>query len=134
MEKILTFIFNEKKEWLLLKESDKDPQFHKSFWYTVTGGKEDYDNSLEDTVVREVKEETDLDVEEMNDLDWILEYDSLGVHCIEHVYVSRVKDGDIILNEENIDYKWCDLDEYVEMIEWWGEDKSYLKERLKKFI
>ena len=134
MEKILTFIINEKSEWLLLKGSDKDPQFHKSFWYTVTGGKEEYDSSLEDTVIREVKEETDLDVEEINDLDWTFEYDSLGVHCIEHVYVSRVKDGDIILNEENIDYKWCELDEYVEMIEWLGEDKSYLKERLKKFI
>ena len=56
MEKILTFIINEKSEWLLLKGSDKDPQFHKSFWYTVTGGKEEYDNSLEDTVIREVKE------------------------------------------------------------------------------
>ena len=45
-----------------------------------------------------------------------------------------MKDGNIKLNEENIDYKWCDIDEYIEMIEWLGEDKSYLKERLKKFI
>ena len=133
MEKILTFIINEKSEWLLLKGSDKDPQFHKSFWYTVTGGKEEYDSSLEDTVIREVKEETDLDVEEINDLDWTFEYDSLGKHCIEYAYVSKVKYGNIKLNEENIDYKWCDLDEYIEMIEWWGEDKNELYQRLEAF-
>ena len=39
-EKILTFIINENNEFLLLKTSDKDLQFHKSFWYVVTGSYE----------------------------------------------------------------------------------------------
>lgn len=62
MEKIFTFIINEKNELLLLLGSDKDPQFHKSFWYVVTGGCEEYDKTKEDTVIREVKEETNLDI------------------------------------------------------------------------
>lgn len=53
MEKILTFIIKENK-LLLLKGSPRDPQFHKSFWYVVTGACEHFDKSLEDTVKREV--------------------------------------------------------------------------------
>ena len=49
MEKILSFIVNEKKELLLLKGSQNDPQFKKSLWYIVTGACEQCDNSKEDT-------------------------------------------------------------------------------------
>ena len=35
MDKILTFIVNEYNEILLLKGSENDPQFKKSFWYGV---------------------------------------------------------------------------------------------------
>ena len=38
MDKILTFIVNEYNEILLLKGSENDPQFKKSFWYVVTRG------------------------------------------------------------------------------------------------
>ena len=46
MEKILTFIVNKDNKLLLLLGSSNDPQFHKSFWYTVTGAKEDFDEDL----------------------------------------------------------------------------------------
>lgn len=62
MRKILSFIINDKNEFLLLLGSDKDPQFKKSFWYVVTGGCENEDLNLKDTVKREIKEETNLDV------------------------------------------------------------------------
>lgn len=38
MDKIFTFVVNEENKILLLLGSDKDPQYHKSFWYVVTGG------------------------------------------------------------------------------------------------
>ena len=60
MDKILTFIVNEYNEILLLKGSKNDPQFKQSFWYVVTGGCENYDLNKEETVKREVKEETNL--------------------------------------------------------------------------
>ena len=118
MNKILSFIINEKNEFLSLLGSDKDPQFKKSFWYVVTGGCEDEDSSLKETVKREIKEETNLDVLESTYLNWIFKYKSLGIDCIEYVFISRVNDTDtdIILNEENIDYKWCSLEEFVNLI------------------
>ena len=84
------------------------------------GGKERYDHTLEETVSREVKEETDLDVEKTKYLNWIFQYKSLGVNCKEYVYISLVNDGEIVLNEESIDYKWCGLDEFIDLIEWYG--------------
>lgn len=36
MKKICTFVINEENKILLLLGSDKDPQFHRSFWYVVT--------------------------------------------------------------------------------------------------
>lgn len=131
-KKILTFIVNENNKFLLLKEAENDPQFHKSFWYVVTGSCEKYDKNMIDTVIREVKEETNLDVIEVNYLDKIFYYKSLGKNCIEHVYLSKVKTGNVILNEENVDFKWCNFDEFVNLINWF-EDKSELVKLLNEY-
>lgn len=130
--KILTFVVNENNKFLLLKGSENDPQFHKSFWYVVTGSCEKYDKNMTDTVKREVKEETNLDVIEVNYLDKIFYYKSLGKNCVEYVYLSKVKDGNVILNEESVDFKWCDFDEFVDLINWF-ENKSELVKLLNEY-
>ena len=132
-EKILTFIVNENNQFLLLKGNKNDPQFHKSFWYVVTGSCEKEDINKVATVAREVKEETNLDVIETIYLNKVFEYNSLGKNCIEYVFLSKVKNSDIILSEEHIDYKWCNFNEFIELI-YWFEDKENLIALLKKFI
>ena len=62
-DKVMVIIKNEDNKYLLLKGSDKDPQFKTSFWYFITGAVEDIDKDIIDTVKREVKEETNLDIE-----------------------------------------------------------------------
>lgn len=132
VKKVLTFIVKDNK-LLLLKGSDKDPQFHESFWYVVTGSMEEEDNSLEDTVRREVKEETNLDVVKINRIPLIFTYESLGEKCMEYAFISWVDEDSIILNEESIEYKWCDINEFIYLIKWYGSKKE-LNEILKKFI
>lgn len=134
MDKILTFIVNEYNEILLLKGSKNDPQFKKSFWYVVTGGCEEYDLKREDTVRREVKEETGIDkIEDILYLNWIFKYNSLGVKCTEYAYITFVKKEKVILNEENIGYKWCTKKEFIEKIQWDG-NKEELYNVLKKAL
>lgn len=133
MNKILSFIVNEKKELLLLKGSPRDPQFKKSLWYVVTGGCERIDKTKEDTVKREIKEETNLDSQKIIYLNWIFKYMSLGHKCIEYAFITSVNNATIILNEENLDYEWCNIDEFIEKIDWFG-DKSILKSVLTKAL
>ena len=132
MEKILTFIIKNKK-LLLLLGSDKDPQYHESFWYVVTGGVQKQDKNLYDTVTREVKEETNLNLTKIVDLNLIFEYEYFDEHCVEHAFISYADDSQIILNEESTQYKWCDLDEFIKLIKWYY-DKEKLKKLLEKYI
>lgn len=134
MNKILSFIVNENKKLLLLKGSPNDPQLKKSIWYVVTGACEKRDKTKHDAVIREIKEETGITT--INDiiyLNWIFTYESLGVECIEYAYITFVKGNKILLNEENIDYKWCDLKEFIEKINWFG-DKDKLINVLEKAL
>ena len=134
MDKILTFVVNEYNEILLLKGSENDPQFKKSFWYVVTGGCEKYDLNREETVKREIKEETGIDnIKDIIYLNWVFKYTSLEMECTEYAYITFVQKEKIILNEENIAYKWCDKEEFLEKIKWYG-DKNDLNNVLTKAL
>lgn len=125
MNKVLTFVVNEDNEILLLKGSKNDPQFKKSFWYVITGECEEYDLSKEATVKREIKEETGLT--KINDiiyLNWVLKYFSLGTECTEYVYITFVKKERVKLNEENTNYKWCNIKEFIEKVHWYGDKQE----------
>ena len=41
--------------------------------------------------------------------------------------------GETVLNEESIDFKWCDIDDFINLIEWTG-DKMELKNVLVSAI
>lgn len=121
LNKILSFIINEDNKILLLHNNPIDPAHGGDFWYTVTGGIEDYDKSFDDAVKREVKEETNLNVKETFYLNWIFKYVDKNICCTEYAYISFVKNEEITLDdEENIGYLWCDLDEFVKNIRWFG--------------
>lgn len=132
IQKILTFIICDNK-LLLLKGSNKDPQFHKSFWYVVTGAVEKEDKSLMDAVIREIKEETNLNALEIKRIPFLFKYESLGKKCLEHCFITYSNNDNIILNEESIDYKWCDLEEFIDLINWY-DSKAKLKEILTKYF
>lgn len=132
-QKVLTFVVNENKQLLALLGSNNDPQFHESFWYVVTGSVEDIDLSLEDAVKREVFEETGLEVDKIISLNTTYKYISLGDECVENCFITYVLAGEVNLNEESIDYKWCCLDEFVSLIRWYY-NKDELKIMLEKSL
>lgn len=129
-KKILSFIVNENKQLLLLRNNPVDPIHGGDFWYTVTGGFEDYETDGAEVAIREIKEETDLDVKETIYLNCIYRYNHNNIDCIEYAYISFIKDGTVILNEENVDYRWCDLNDFIGNINWYG-DVTVLENVLK---
>ena len=38
--------------------------------------------------------------------------------------MSFVNKDKVVLNEENIDYRWCKLDDFVEKTRWFGSKKE----------
>jgi 8-oxo-dGTP pyrophosphatase MutT (NUDIX family) len=67
-KKILAFVCDGEK-FLLLRNNSKDPTHGGDYWFTVTGNVE-ANESIEETVKREIKEETNLDVSEIFNLNW----------------------------------------------------------------
>ena len=113
MKKILTFIVNENKKILLLHNNYEDLSHGGDIWYTVTGAYEKCDKNMEDTVIREVMEETNLNVIESKYLNVLCNYKKNTNDCREYFYISFVKNGNIRLNEEWTDYKWLTLNEFI---------------------
>ncbi len=97
-------IFNPKDELLLIK-SHKWPAR-----YVVPGGHVELGERLEETVIREIKEETSLDVYDLHFLCWQeFIYDPAfwkRRHFIFFNYFCRTKSTEIHLNDEGEDYLW----------------------------
>jgi|SRR3989344_74832 len=130
-KKILAFICDGEK-FLLLRNNSRDLTHGGDYWFTVTGSVES-DESIEDAVKREVKEETNLDVSEIFDLKWGSIYSWVGEDHSENNFLAFVKKGKVILNEKHSKYEWLDIDKFIEKINW-DLNKEELKKVLEKAI
>lgn len=130
-KKILAFVCNGEK-FLLLRNNSKDSAHGGDYWFTVTGSVE-ANESIEHAVRREVKEETNLDVSEIFYLKWGSVYSWGGKDHSENNFLSFVKKGKVILNEEHVDSEWLNLDDFIKKITW-DLNKEELRNVLQKAI
>lgn len=126
--KILAFIFDGNK-FLALRNNSKDPSHGGDFWFTVTGSIEKNETEIE-AVKREVKEETNLDIKNIFDLNGGSIYSWNNKNYQEKNFIVFVKKGNVKLNEEHVEYKWVRLKKFVSLINWEG-NKDELKKILK---
>jgi len=100
--------------------------------YVVTGGVEGYDRSFEDAALREVAEEIGVESSNIVSLEYTIEYTdhitSKKYH--EHSFGVKIDEEQIILNEEHIDYRWLNKNDFINTI-WWDYDKSILEKMIK---
>ena len=130
--KILSFIYDSQNKLFLALYSKPHPEHGPGGWFTVTGGVEE-EESEKDAVKREVKEETELDVLEIFDLNWGSVYKWKGEECKEMNYISFVEHENVRLNEEHSKYEWLGIDEFIDRIAW-NDDKALLMKVLEKAI
>jgi len=133
VKKVLSFITDGKK-FLALKNNPKNPKkYGGDFWFVVTGGVEK-DESLEEAVKREIKEETNLKVIDIFDLKWGSIYKNWQGICEELNFIAFVNSRKVKLdNKEVVDFKWLDLENFVDLINW-DDDKVLLKKVLIKSL
>jgi len=106
-------VYNEKNEIFLA-------QSHK--WgekWIVPGGHIDWGERIHDCVIREVKEETGMDIEQVQMLQLQESIFPEEFHDKRHFifldFMAAYKEGDIILNEELQKYKWVTASEAMKM-------------------
>jgi nucleoside triphosphatase len=128
--KIVTsvLIYNDKNEIFLARGVKWENK------WTVPGGHLEWGESFEESIKREVKEETNLEIENVELLGIQEAIFPPAYHKKKHMvfldFCAKVLSGDVILNNEHSEYKWFSLDEipYDELNE---SVKSFI-EKFKK--
>ncbi|HLC64387.1 MAG TPA: NUDIX domain-containing protein [Patescibacteria group bacterium] len=108
---VSTFIINDRKELFLVKGAKWQNQ------YVIPGGHLNYAETLEDCCKREVKEETNLNV---RDLEFFTcsegikpqDYSKKDVHFVYLYFIARAENNNLVMDErEGKEYIWISPEE-----------------------
>lgn len=111
------FIFNDEGELLLIKRTE-NCRNTAGFW-SIPGGGVDFGESVEDAVVREIKEELDVDIEVIglltvsNDI-----IEAEGQHWVSPQFISVIKSGELknMEPEKCSEFRFFDLNDLPEKL------------------
>jgi mutator protein MutT len=107
---IVKAVIVEDNSLLLIKRSDKVKYNPNTI--SLPGGHVEVGESIEDAIVREVKEETNLDVEVLKvNTTWNCMCKEEGLSLKGTSFLCKLLSDDVCLNEEIEDYKWINLDD-----------------------
>ena len=94
------------------------------------GGKVEVGESREEALIREVKEELELDI---NNLEYLttVDYDYPNFHLTMHCFICEICGGELVLNAHN-DAKWVSLEE-LSTQKWVPADVEVVEKILNDF-
>ncbi|MBN1638810.1 MAG: NUDIX domain-containing protein [Ignavibacteriales bacterium] len=117
-------IVNKKMQFLILRRSNDFS--YPLVWQMVTGKNEINERAV-DTVVREVKEETGLEIIKMwvvPNTNFYFDYENDELNLIPVFAVQVDKDEEVNISEEHSTYKWVDYNIAKKMYAWPGQKES----------
>jgi 8-oxo-dGTP diphosphatase len=114
------------KKFLAIKRSPTD--FVRPDTWDLPGGHVEYPEEPKASLRREIKEETGLDVSELEPLHVISEYkEEKPVYYLWIVYKTKAMSEKIALSDEHSDYRWVTPEEFLQ-----EESADFLEEIVKK--
>lgn len=87
------------------------------FWCHVAGSIEENETGI-DAIIREFKEETQIEVSNLYNAQFLEQFYEASVNVIQLIPVFVVMcspEQEVTLNEEHTEYKWCSLEEALEL-------------------
>lgn len=130
----------ERRRYLVFRRPERKDLQLPSFWQGVTGAVEKGE-TLEAAAIREVKEETGIDLEGVHDTGfsfsypiqdaWKTAYPSDAKHITEHVFFAKVV-SDPVLSKEHTAFRWVTFAEGLTLLTFGANPESL--ERVERYL
>lgn len=127
---VIVFLLNNQNQVLLQKRSQLE-KHNPNKWSVCAGHVEEFDTSLENAVVREVKEELNIDILESSLIE--LNLDEPHTAHFYYTYIDKNENDFTLQKEEVAEVKWYDIYKVISMME--NKDDSMISsERILKLL
>jgi 8-oxo-dGTP diphosphatase len=117
MEKIIVYqkaiIFNEEGKILTLYRSETAPS-RPNTW-DFPGGHLDFGEDTTKGILREIKEETGLDIKELAIFDVTSKINEKGEFCVTIAYKAKTDSDKVTLSFEHTQFKWVTPEEFLNL-------------------
>jgi len=100
-------------------------KIYEGMWRMVAGKIKPNEKAWE-ACLREIKEETGLEIDELYSVPFInsfYEWETNKIHDIP-VFLAITKESEVIMNDEHNEYEWLYIDEAISRLEWPGQKKG----------
>lgn len=122
-KEVIVFLLNNNNEVLLLKRS-KQEKHNANKWAPLAGHIEDFDNTIEDAAIREIKEELGISVNR----DLLIEIPLNKEKITTKFYFTRIDTNDFVLQKEEVsEVKWHDISKVIHMMK--NEDERFVSSK-----
>ncbi|MCK4429538.1 MAG: NUDIX hydrolase [Candidatus Aenigmarchaeota archaeon] len=108
MEQAVNIIIADNENKVLILKRSKNSKLSSNLW-NLPGGKVEEGETLRESVIREAKEETNLDIIPASKHFYIYFYPKLAVYGFK---AKTLEERKIILNKEHSEFKWVSKEEF----------------------
>lgn len=104
-------IINKSGKILTIRRSATDP--HRPLTWDLPGGEVEVGEELEDSLRREIKEETGMEVDEPKLHGVIGRFNQRQEYWVTIAYVIKSKTDEVVLSSEHDEYRWVTKEEFL---------------------
>ena len=106
-------IINDGGKMLTIRRSQTDSV--RPFYWDLPGGELNLGESAQEGIIREIKEETGLEVCDLFVIDVISRFNNKDEFWVTICYKAKTNSNNVVLSYEHDEFKWVDVDSFFEL-------------------